>query len=119
MPLKVGGAFHTPLMAQAADGLAEVLGGVDFATPAAPVVSNADARPYDDADGWRERLVHHLVSPVRWRPSMTTLVELGAGTLVEVGPGTTLSGLAKRCVPDVATRNIGSPADLSPTTEAP
>jgi [acyl-carrier-protein] S-malonyltransferase len=119
VPLKVGGAFHTPLMAEAADGLAQVLAGVTFASPSAPVVSNADARPYDDAEGWRERLVRHLVSPVRWRPSMDTLVQLGAATLVEVGPGTTLAGLAKRCVPDVATYSIGSPADLSPTTEVP
>jgi [acyl-carrier-protein] S-malonyltransferase len=119
MPLKVGGAFHTPLMAEAADGLAEVLEDMVFAPPSAPVVSNADARPYDDSDGWRERLVRHLVSPVRWRPSMETLVQLGATTLVEVGPGTTLAGLAKRCVPDVATRSIGSPADFSPNHGGP
>ncbi|MGH8992059.1 MAG: ACP S-malonyltransferase [Acidimicrobiia bacterium] len=118
IPLSVGGAFHTPLMQEAADGLADILADVHFATPSAPVVSNADAVPYTDGDGWRVRLVEHLVSPVRWRPSMTTLVaELSAGTLVEVGYGSTLSGLAKRCVPGTPVTTIGSPADVPPGPE--
>jgi [acyl-carrier-protein] S-malonyltransferase len=118
VPLPVGGAFHTPLMQDAADELAGVLADVDFAAPSAPVVSNADAVPYTDGDGWRTRLVEHLVSPVRWRPSMTTLVsELSAGTLVELGYGSTLSGLAKRCVPGTPLSTIGSPADIPPAPE--
>ena len=118
IPLNVGGAFHTPLMQEAADGLSSVLEDVDFAAPSAPVVSNADAVPYTDGDGWRVRVAEHLVSPVRWRPSMTTLVsELSAATLVEVGHGSTLSGLAKRCVPGTAVSSIGSPADVPPAPE--
>ncbi len=118
IPLNVGGAFHTPLMQEAADGLAAVLAEIDFATPSAPVVSNADAVPYTDGDGWRTRLAHHLVSPVRWRPSMTTLVsQLSASTLVEIGHGSTLSGLAKRCVPGTAVSSIGIPADVLPAPE--
>jgi [acyl-carrier-protein] S-malonyltransferase len=113
IPLNVGGAFHTPLMQEAADGLATVLAGVEFAAPSAPVVSNADAVPYTDGDGWRTRLAEHLVSPVRWRPSMTTLVsELSANNLVEVGHGSTLAGLAKRCVPGTPVSTIGSPTDV-------
>ena len=118
IPLNVGGAFHTPLMQEAADGLAEVLESVEFAAPSAPVVSNTDAVPYRDGDGWRDRLVEHLVSPVRWRPSMTTLVsELSAAALVEVGHGSTLSGLAKRCVPGTPVSCIGTPADVPPAPE--
>jgi [acyl-carrier-protein] S-malonyltransferase len=118
IPLSVGGAFHTPLMQEAADELALVLAEIDFATPTAPVVSNADAVPYTDGDGWRTRLVEHLVSPVRWRPSMTTLVsELSARALVELGHGSTLAGLAKRCVPGTPVSSIGSPADVSPPPE--
>jgi [acyl-carrier-protein] S-malonyltransferase len=118
IPLNVGGAFHTPLMQEAADGLATVLADVEFAAPSAPVVSNADAVPYTDGDGWRTRLAEHLVSPVRWRPSMTTLVsELSANHLVEVGHGSTLAGLAKRCVPGTPVSTIGSPADVSPPPE--
>src|SRR5688500_16004622 len=56
MPLKVGGAFHTPLMQDAADTLAPVLAGITFAAPVAPIVSNTDACPYGEADGWAERL---------------------------------------------------------------
>jgi [acyl-carrier-protein] S-malonyltransferase len=111
--LAVGGAFHTPLMQEAADALAVVLADVAFTAPSAPVVSNADAVPYTDADGWRTRLADHLVSPVRWRPSMTTLVsELSASALVEFGHGSTLAGLAKRCVPGIPVSSIGSPADV-------
>jgi [acyl-carrier-protein] S-malonyltransferase len=118
IPLAVGGAFHTPLMQEAADGMAAVLAGVDFDVPSAPVVSNADAVPYTDGDGWRIRLAEHLVSPVRWRPSMTTLVsELSAGTLIELGHGSTLAGLAKRCVPGTPVSSIGSPADIPPPPE--
>ncbi len=114
LPLKVGGAFHTPLMDEAADGLAAALDGVTFSNPAAPVVSNADARPYADGDGWRVRLVDHLISPVRWRPSITTIVdELGATTLVEVGFGTMLAGLAKRAAPGTPVIGVAAPADIS------
>lgn len=118
--LPVGGAFHTPLMADAAEGLAAFLAGVDFASPSAPVVSNADTRPYDDGPGWRARLVDHLVSPVRWRGCVTTIVEeLGAAALCEVGHGSTLAALAKRCAPGVPVRTVGSPADVPSLSEVP
>jgi [acyl-carrier-protein] S-malonyltransferase len=121
MPLKVGGAFHTPLMQEAADAFAEVLAGVAFAPPSAPVVSNADARAYapaDPPDGWRARLAAHLVSPVRWRASMITMAEeRGATAFVEVGCGSMLAGLAKRCVPGVPVYGAGSPADVASLPE--
>jgi [acyl-carrier-protein] S-malonyltransferase len=96
MPLSVDGAFHTPLMASAAEALETHLASVTFAPGAAPVVSNGDAVAYADGDGWRDRLTAHLVQPVRWRQSVEQLVAMGADDLVEVGPGTTLAGLAKR-----------------------
>ena len=96
MPLPVDGAFHTPLMASAAEALEAHLATVSFTPGAAPIVSNGDAQPYGDGDGWRERLATHLVQPVRWRQSVEQLVAMGADDLVEVGPGTTLAGLAKR-----------------------
>ena len=118
MSLKVGGAFHTPLMQEAADAFREVLAGVTFADPSVPVVSNTDARPYGSADGWRDRLADHLVSPVRWRPSMLTMVEeLGATAFAEVGCGSMLAGLAKRCVPGVPVHGVGSPADVARLSE--
>jgi [acyl-carrier-protein] S-malonyltransferase len=118
MPLKVGGAFHTPLMEEAAAALRPVLDNIDVQAPAAPIVSNADARPYGEATGWPERLERHLVSPVRWRGCMTTLVdELGATTLVEVGFGSMLAGLAKRGAPGVPVIGVATPDDISPLSE--
>jgi [acyl-carrier-protein] S-malonyltransferase len=118
MPLKVGGAFHTPLMEEAAAALAPVLAAITFAAPAAPIVSNADARPYGEAGGWPDRLARHLVSPVRWRGCMTTLVdELGATTLVEVGFGSMLAGLAKRGAPGVPVLGVATPDDIAPLSE--
>jgi [acyl-carrier-protein] S-malonyltransferase len=118
MPLKVGGAFHTPLMQEAAAGLGPVLDGIAFSAPSAPVVSNADARPYGDGAGWAERLQRHLVSPVRWRASMATLVdELGATALIEVGFGSMLAGLAKRSAPGVPVLGVATPDDIAPLSE--
>ena len=66
---------------------------------------------YSDADGWRTRLADHVSVPVRWRPTMDTLVGLGADTFLEVGHGSMLAALAKRGVPDVTVRNIAVPED--------
>lgn len=107
--LRVGGAFHTPLMADAAHAFADDLRTASLREPSAPVVSNGDARAYDDGDGWRQRLEDHLVRPVRWRESVQTLVSLGATELAEVGPGSILAGLARRIVPDVPVQGSESP----------
>ena len=112
MPLRVGGAFHTPLMAPAADAFAEQLAVTEFTRPTAPVVSNADARAYMDSGPWGSRLASHLVRPVLWRQSLHTMVELGATRLVEVGPGGVLAGLAKRTVPDVPVKSVSAPEDV-------
>jgi [acyl-carrier-protein] S-malonyltransferase len=117
MPLNVGGAFHTPLMRNAAEGLAAVLPNVALATPNAPVVSNGDAQPYGDADGWHARLADHVTEPVRWRTSMETLAGLGATHCLEVGHGSMLATLAKRIVPDLPVQGVATPDDLPALTE--
>ncbi len=110
--LNVGAAFHTPLMQAAADALVPVLAATPFGMPSAPVVCNTDARPHAGAGGWPERLREHLISPVRWRSTVETLVEMGSGTFVEVGPGKVLAGLAKRTVGAAVTlRSVTVPAD--------
>ena len=119
VPLSVAAAFHTPLMDDARTALALPLEATAFAAPAAPVVSNVDARPHADATGWRTGLGDHLVSTVRWRESMQTLVELGADRFLEVGPGAVLSGLARRTVPQVATATVATPADAADAVNAP
>jgi [acyl-carrier-protein] S-malonyltransferase len=113
MPLNVGGAFHTPLMAPARAGLVEILAGLDLAAPRATVVSNHDGAAYADGPGWRERLADHVVSPVRWRTSMLTLAALGAEAFVEVGHGSMISGVAKRTVPDTRVIPCGTPAECA------
>lgn len=112
VPLKVAAAFHTPLMEDARQALAPTLAATAFSRPSAPVVSNVDARPHDDPGGWQDALGRHLVSPVRWRESMESLVALGADTFLEVGPGAVLSGLARKTVPGVTTRTVAVPAEL-------
>jgi [acyl-carrier-protein] S-malonyltransferase len=110
--LNVGGAFHTPLMQPACDGITAALRDVAFAPASAPVVSNEDAQAYDDADAWRDRLVRHVTVPVRFRESLVTLEALGASHLVEVGHGSMIAGLAKRAVPDLTVINVATPDDL-------
>ena len=110
-PLPVGGAFHTPLMEEALASFAEDLRSAPLAASCAPVVSNGDACPYEDAEGWRQRLADHLVRPVRWRQSVEALVASGASELVEIGPGTTLAGLARRIVPGVPVRSVELPLE--------
>jgi [acyl-carrier-protein] S-malonyltransferase len=110
--LNVGAAFHTPLMQPAADALAPFLAATSFRAPSASVVSNSDARPYTDADGWPQRLADHLISPVRWRSTMERLVGMGADAFYEVGPGNVLTGLAKRTVDATVTlRSVTVPTD--------
>ena len=109
--LNVGGAFHTPLMGSARDGLVGVLEDVAFAAPRAPVVSNHDGIAYSDGDGWRARLADHVTVPVRWRTSMETLAAKGASAFVEVGHGSMIAGVAKRTVPDIPVLACGTPAD--------
>lgn len=118
MPLDVGHAFHTPLLADAADGLRPLLDATPFREPAAPIVSNTDALGHTDPACWPDQLTRHLVEPVRWRESQRTLAASGAASFVEAGPGKVLAGLAKRTVPGVTVLDLTAPADLSPVAGA-
>lgn len=112
LALNVGGAFHTPLMADARQALLPELMAAPFLASSAPVLSNVDGRPYVDPEGWGPRLADHLVCPVRWRATMETLVEMGTTKLFEIGPGTVLGGLARRTVPQAEVRNVAVPDDV-------
>jgi [acyl-carrier-protein] S-malonyltransferase len=96
VPLAVAGAFHTPLMAPAADRLREALAEARFSRPSITIVSNVDAQPHDDPDEIRGLLLDQLVSPVRWEDSMRYLLANGFDQFYEVGPGRVLRGLLKR-----------------------
>ncbi|MCZ4123133.1 ACP S-malonyltransferase [Streptomyces sp. H39-S7] len=100
----VGGAFHSPFMATAADRLREVLKTVSFAPRHLPVVANVDAAPHSGEDDWAELSTRQLTQPVLWEESVRTLTgPLGCRRLVELGAGRTLSGMIRRIVPDVVT----------------
>jgi [acyl-carrier-protein] S-malonyltransferase len=113
MSLDVGHAFHTPLLADAADGLRPFLEGLAFLEGTAPIVANTDALGHADPRCWPDQLTRHLVEPVRWRESQRTLAASGGTTFIEVGPGRVLAGLARRTVPGVTVLNVSTPDDLS------
>ena len=108
MPLNVSGAFHSPLMAPAAERFAALLDSTEFHDAAVPVVCNVDGAAVSNAGGLRDRLRRQLTAPVRWTDCVTTLAALGIDELVEVGPGAVLTGLAKRIAPAVPARSVSS-----------
>ena len=96
-PLRVAGAFHSPLMQTAADKMVAELAKVGFNRPGKIVYSNVTAKPHDDPDSIKRLLVQQIVSPVRWEQTMQTLVAAGGDArFIELSPGRTLAGLAKR-----------------------
>lgn len=96
IPLVVGGAFHSPLMADAAEGLSTVLNQIDVRTPMCPVFLNVTAEWVTEPEVIRALLLEQLVSPVRWSQSVEAMNQYGIDQYVEVGTGKVLSGLAKR-----------------------
>jgi len=113
VPLSVSGAFHTPLMQSAADGLRVALNGVTFQEPRTPVISNVSATPLGSAADIADELVSQVTSAVLWAASVQRMQEAGVTTLIEFGPGRVLSGLARRIDRDLKTITIGSAADLT------
>jgi [acyl-carrier-protein] S-malonyltransferase len=96
IPLVVGGAFHSPLMTDAAEGLSEVLNEIEVRTPVCPVFLNVTAEAVTEPEVIRALLLEQLVSPVRWSQSVEAMHQFGVDQYVEVGTGKVLSGLAKR-----------------------
>ncbi|MEM1115063.1 MAG: ACP S-malonyltransferase [Bacteroidota bacterium] len=113
VPLPVSGAFHSPLMAFARDGLAETLEGLEIGVPSCPVVLNVTAEPTTDPEAIRTRLLDQLTAPVRWAQSLEAMAASGATRFVEVGTGKVLSGLVRRTLGrDAETAQAGTAADL-------
>ena len=98
--LPVSVAAHSPLMAEAAAGMAEVLAGITFHDPQPPLLANADARVITTADGCRAELVDHLTTGVDWVGAIEAMRANGVTTFIEIGPGQVLTGLIKRISPD-------------------
>lgn len=99
--LPVNGAFHTPFMQDAADELVDILNQMSFSDPICGVASNDDGRAYVKGQIWKDKLSIHVARPVKWRDCMDAVVLLEPQSAFEVGYGNTLTGLAKRCTPDL------------------
>lgn len=117
IPLNVSGAFHSPLMAPAAERFAEVIRATPRHTLRVPVACNVDGAVVEDSEQLPAKLARQLESPVRWVDCVTALVGLGAEVLVEVGPGTVLSGLARRIDPGLRTAAVSHLEDAAHLSE--
>ena len=106
LPLPVGGAFHSPLMAPAREELAAAIEQTKFSTPVCPVYQNVNALPFTDLDSIRKNLIDQLTAPVRWTQSVKKMVQDGATEFIECGPGKVLQGLVNKIEPGVAVRSL-------------
>jgi len=118
MPLNVGGAFHSPLMAPAADAFRSFLAAAPLSDCSVPLVANATAQPTTSAAELRELLGRQLTGRIRWTESVRRLADLGVDTIVEVGPGTVLAGLVKRTVKGVRVLPAGDAAEVAAVADA-
>lgn len=118
LPLPVSVPVHTPLMQKAADRLAVDLGKVNWSDLKVPLINNAEAKALTKASEIKASLIQQLPSSVLWEDSMKTMAAMGITTFVEVGPGTVLSGLIRRIVPDAVTLNVYDPKSLDATRSA-
>ncbi len=94
--LPVSVAAHSPLMAEAAEGMRRALADISFKAPTAPLLANADAIVLSDGEACRDELIDHLTRGVDWVTAVETMVAAGIDTFIEVGPGKVLSGLVRR-----------------------
>jgi len=118
MPIKVGGAFHTPFMSPARDRLRKALADVDLRDPNRPVFANIDAQAHPEGESWAGLLGAQLTSPVMWRHTLHSLSDAGATVFLELGPGTILTGMAKRTVKGSTTLSVNTPGDVDNLLEA-
>ena len=118
IPLPVSVPVHTPLMRKAADRLAGDLASIAWSDLKMPLINNAEAKALTKASDIQASLVRQLPSSVLWEDSVRTMAAMGVTTFVEVGPGTVLSGLIKRILPDVMTLNVNDPKSLEATRTA-
>lgn len=108
--LAVSGAFHSPFMAEAADGLAEYMENVDFSQPETVIYSDVTAKPYEG--DYKALVKAQVESPVKWQTIVENMVADGVDTFIEVGVGKTLTGLVKRINGDVKAFKVETPADI-------
>ena len=104
--LKVGGAFHSPLMQPAHAELAEAINAAEFKTPVCPIYQNVDGKPHTDPEEIKANLISQLTSPVRWTYDVQAMIADGADEFIELGPGSVLQGLVKKINREVSTSGM-------------
>ncbi|MFO0705717.1 MAG: ACP S-malonyltransferase [Nitrospira sp.] len=118
IPLPVSVPVHTPLMQVAADRLSKDLAAVQWHDLKMPLINNAEAKPISRGAEIQPSLVRQLPSSVLWEDSVQAMAKLGVTTFVEIGPGTVLTGLIKRILPDAKLLNVHDPKSLDATVQA-
>ncbi len=111
--LNVSGAFHSPLMADAAAQFQSILENAEFQSARIPVLSNVDPTPETDGAQLKQRLTQQMTGSVRWREISLQLADAGVERVVEVGPGNVLTGLVKRTCSGMTLENVHAIADLA------
>jgi len=110
--LNVSGAFHSPLMTDATDGLVKKIDATTFSNAVIPVVSNATASPVKDTKIIKDNLKKQLLNPVLWSDSIIRMADSGIDAFIEVGSGKVLQGLCKRIRKDIPCFTVGTAADI-------
>jgi [acyl-carrier-protein] S-malonyltransferase len=109
LPLNVSAAFHTPLMAPAAERLRAALDRIEWRSPRIQVMANLTGRPHQGGDRIPQVMEMQLRSPVRWAACVLMLAELGCDTFIEVGPKRALTGMMRELVPSATAAAVGTP----------
>lgn len=106
--LPVSGAFHSPLMQEAANQISPLLQSTPFKNPVLPVLSNVTARPHEEVTQIAEKMKQQITGTVRWTESVLWMEQQGVTQFIECGPGKVLSGLIKRIIPNASTGNLNT-----------
>jgi [acyl-carrier-protein] S-malonyltransferase len=112
IPLEVSGAFHSPLMQPAKEGLMAKIAGITFRKPSVPIIANVTARPLTTPEEIKTELIDQLCNCVQWQRSVEYMTKNGVLTFYEIGPGKVLAGLIRRIDKSVQVRNIGDLAAI-------
>jgi [acyl-carrier-protein] S-malonyltransferase len=107
IPLQVSGAFHSPLMQPAVDGLSEIIPTLDFQDTIFPIIANTTAQPVTLGEEVKAELLRQLCTSVQWQRSIEYMIDCGVSRFIEIGPGKVLAGLIRRINRDVEVLNIG------------
>ena len=106
LPLKVGGAFHSPIMEPARQELEAAIKATNFSAPICPIYQNVDAKSHTDPEEIKENLIAQLTASVRWTQTMSNMMADDCNTYLEIGPGKVLQGLIKKANRDAEVNGL-------------